>query len=396
VRLEPTNLVSQLDLAIVELVSTNPADADRGRAALVMLAANEEMRCRALRQLTLDAALTQGPQKALSYSAELQKDPHSTFADHLMHLNLLNRSKSPLLVDYLASLQKESATNLVKACELGRWFYGQGRTNDAIAWIHTLPPAVQTNLPMPMLVAEGWVTLGAWTELEASLKTQNWRDMDYLRHAFRARALRTGGNPMAAAVEWQGALKGATKHLETLKDLVRRTAGWGWEPEVVETLWAVMDNFPSDQETFLVLHQRLIAAGDTAGLRNLLTKTYAVVPANADLENNLALISLLLNPQEAKAHDLAHDVYSKDPKNPFFLSTYAYSLHLQNKSGEALKLFDTLTSQDLTNPPVAAYYGIILKGSGNGAKAKSYLELAGGAKLLPEEVALVKKARQGI
>jgi predicted Zn-dependent protease len=150
-----------------------------------------------------------------------------------------------------------------------------------------------------------------------------------------------------------------------------------------------------EKGAFLLLYNRLFAAGNTPALHNLLLKTSVAVPSNTDLKNNLAMVSLLLNPREAKAYDLARDVYAKDPQNPFILSTYAYSLFLQHKADEALKLFDALPAQQLTNAAVATYFGIILAGSGQGPKARPYLDLAERAKLLPEERNLVKKARQG-
>jgi len=69
-------------------------------------------------------------------------------------------------------------------------------------------------------------------------------------------------------------------------------------------------------------------------------------------------------------------VYQKAPTNAAYVSTYAYSLHLQKKDAEALKVIEQLKPQVLQNPSIAGYYGLILKATGNGAKAKTCLELA--------------------
>jgi tetratricopeptide (TPR) repeat protein len=396
VRLEPTNLVSQLNLAVVQLVSTNEATANKARLALDQMKANANMRAQVLRQLMFDAARNKQKDKALAYSTELQADPHCMFADNLTHLGLLDAAKSPDFAAHLAVVQKKAETNRLGAYELVLWFYSRGKTNEGLAWIESLPAATQTNLPMPVVIAEGKATLAKWTELEEMLKSQSWKDLDYLRHAFYARALRGSGNTAVAAGEWQSALRLSAKRNEALDDLVRRAASWGWEPEVDDALWAIIDNFPADRNAFVVLYNRLFMTGNSPGLRNLLAKAYAAAPSNNDLENNLAILLLLLDPTGSKGHDLAHEVYTKDPKNPFYLSTYAYSLHLHNKGDEALKLFGTLTAQQLGDPSVAAYYGIILAASGEGAKARQYLELANGAKLLPEENKLIKKAKDSI
>ena len=115
--------------------------------------------------------------------------------------------------------------------------------------------------------------------------------------------------------------------------------------------------------------------------------------SDATLKNNLAMVSLLLSKPEKHTHELAREVYEKDGKNPYFASTYAYSLHLQEKSSDALKVLDQLEPKQLEIPSIAAFYGVILEASGKGVRAKKFLELAGTAKLLPEELALVQTAQ---
>ena len=46
----------------------------------------------------------------------------------------------------------------------------------------------------------------------------------------------------------------------------------------------------------------------------------------------------------------------------------------------------------LKNPSIAAYYGIVEAEVGNKMVAKAPLQLAGNAKLLPEEMELVRQA----
>lgn len=395
-RIEPDNLVSQIDLATVQLVSTDPAKAEQGRLRLDTLKTNPVVRCQALRQLALDATRHGAMSRALACSAELLADPQSTYSDRVMRLDLLKQAESPDLTTYLSVIQKESATNRVKAFELGKWMFDKGRTNDALAWIHTLPPDVRTNAPVAVIAAEGEAALGHWAELESMTRSQSWKEMDYLRHAYHAWALRIMGNSPAAVVEWHNALKSSERKLPALNDLAGKTAAWGWEAEMDETLWAIVDNFPMEKGAFLLLYNRLFESGNTPALRNLLLKISQAVPSNVELQNNLATVSMLLDPRESKAHDVARNAYAKDPKNPFVLSTYAYSLYLQHKPDEALKLFDTLPAQQLTNAAVATYYGIILAGSGHGPKARPYLDLADKAKLLPEERNLLKKARDSV
>jgi len=53
---------------------------------------------------------------------------------------------------------------------------------------------------------------------------------------------------------------------------------------------------------------------------------------------------------------------------------------------------DKLSADQLREPSVAAYYGIVLVAAGQREKARQYLRRAAETKLLPEEKALVAKA----
>jgi Flp pilus assembly protein TadD len=110
------------------------------------------------------------------------------------------------------------------------------------------------------------------------------------------------------------------------------------------------------------------------------------------MKNNLAYTAMLLGAQELNPYDLAKEAYAKDPQNASYVSTYAYSLYLQKKNTEALKVMQQLALKDLENPSIAGYYGLILKATGNAEKAKTYLNLTTKAKLLPEEQTLFQQA----
>jgi predicted Zn-dependent protease len=119
-------------------------------------------------------------------------------------------------------------------------------------------------------------------------------------------------------------------------------------------------------------------------------------PSDLSAKNNLAMTALLLEAAELKPHDLAREVYQKAPTNASFASTYAYSLHVQQKDAEALKVMRQLKPEELENPSIAGYYGIILKATGDKARARVYLDRAAKGPMLGEEKKLFDKARAGV
>jgi Flp pilus assembly protein TadD len=394
VKLEPDNPVSQMDLAIIRLVAADGTKANVARANLEALRTNPVVRLDALRQLTQDASRNNLFHKAVDYARELQQDPKCRFDDRLLYLDMLNQANSTNLEICLSSLQSLAATNSAAAYGVVGWMAAHTRTKEALVWARSLAPSVQTNPPLPLVTAECFASVRDWATLDGMLSQQDWRDMDYLRHLLKSISLRAQANGLAASVEWRNSLKSASRRLEALNDLARRTSAWHWGPELDETLWAIINNFPNEKGAFLFLYDRLFEAGNTPALHSLLSKVLEFVPSNLELKNNLALVSILVDSRDQHGHDLAHAVFEADPRNVSFLSTYAYSLYCQGKTVEALKLLDSLKSDQLEEPSLAAYYGVILAGSGDHARARHYLELAHNARLLPEERSLLSKAEE--
>ena len=102
---------------------------------------------------------------------------------------------------------------------------------------------------------------------------------------------------------------------------------------------------------------------------------------------------MLLNSEQHKPHELARELFEQQKDNPVFVATYAFSLHLQKKNAESLRLMSQLKPEQLDQPNIAGYYGLMLATAGDKASAKKYLDLAAKARLLPEEVELFQRVK---
>jgi Flp pilus assembly protein TadD len=127
-------------------------------------------------------------------------------------------------------------------------------------------------------------------------------------------------------------------------------------------------------------------------LAEFLSKTSEIDPSDVRVKNCLANVFLLRRTELEKAHRLANEAYTTAPDNPFFTSTYAYSLLLQNRKEEALQVLSHVRAEDLQIPSVAAYYGVIQAQSGHNDIAKDPLKRAQAGTLLPEEKEIVRQA----
>jgi len=396
-RLDPTNPVPQLNLAVICLHSTNTQEAAEARATLGRIAtAQPALRCQALRELLRDAITANQTNTALAFSKQLVQQTNSSFGDRLARLDLLKAIQNPEFSPALAAYQREASTNAAEVYELANWELGRTGPTNTLTWLRTLPQTMRTNQSVALLEAQCQSSMQDWKELQASLDKQRWAELEFMRYAFRTRALRGQDLMGAAKAEWELALKAANNHKQALSMLLALAAQWRWQTEAEEILWTIVDRYPDEKQALQALSQSLLAGGRTRPLLKLFSQELKRSPSDPALKNNVAITALLLDAMEFKPHDLAREAYQSAPTNSSFAGTYAFSLYLQAKNAEALKVMQQVNAKDLQRPATAGYYGLILRAAGDRAKAKTYLDLADKAQVLPEEKKLFDRARAGI
>jgi tetratricopeptide (TPR) repeat protein len=200
---------------------------------------------------------------------------------------------------------------------------------------------------------------------------------------------------VAAKGEWEQALKATNNQKGGLVMLLRLAASWNWQSEGEELLWTIVNRYPAENWAFQALSQTLFAGGHTRPLMMLYSQELKRSPANLGIKNNLAMTAFLLDAKELNPHELARDVYQKAGTNAAYASTYAFSLYLQEKPADALRVFQMLKPKELEDPAIAGYYGLILKATGNKEKARAYFDWAFKSPMLPEERKLFERAKTG-
>jgi predicted Zn-dependent protease len=397
--LDPQNQSVQLNLAVVRLHGTNLAAITEARDSLKQLssyATNSFLRCQALRELAFDALRHRQGDQALGLSKQLLQETNSTFKDRLLRLDVLQATQPAGFRPALTAFERESGSDPGKIYELATWQMTKSSPQDALTWLRTLPSNTQTNQSVELLVADCCTMLRDWRGLQSSIARQNWAELEFARHAFLSRALRGQELTDSAKAEWEQALKAANGQKGSLVMLLRLAAQWNWQSEGEDILWTIINRYPGEQWAIQTLGQAMYAGGRTRSLMQLYSQESKRVPSDLSAKNNLAMTGLLLDAQEIKPYDLAREVYQKSPTNASYVSTYAFSLYLQGKNAEALKVIKTLKPQELQDPSIAGYYGLILKATGDRARARAYLDWTVKARLLPEEKKLFDNAKAGL
>ncbi len=385
--LDPENMVPQLNYAVLRLHSTNLVSVAEARVALTKIAdgTNQAFRSQALRELTGDAFIHGQLNAAQRLAQRLLAETNSVFADRILQLQILQRIGGADFASALKASQAAAANVPGQIFTLAHWEIKNVSPAETLDWLKNFPPAQQTNQPVAMLAAECRVLTGDWAGLDKTLKHQYWGKLDFIRHAFAARAASGLQLSDGKDAEWGKTLETAGTGMDNLTALFSLARQWNWPNQEEQLLWIIVRHYPNEKWAAQALAESLMSGGNTQSLMQLCSLQLSHNPTNIQTMNNLAMTALLLNAQEKNPYHLAQEVYQAQPTNISCASTYAFALYLQHKSPAALKVFEQFNRQQLEDPSIAGYYGIVLQATGHAAQAPKYLKIASQSHLLPEE-----------
>jgi tetratricopeptide (TPR) repeat protein len=393
-RLDPQKVEHRFNLGRAQVSSPDYFTREEGRRLLSEMGAHPEFGIAALRALIASYESHDEPLAALRESERLVREPGHTFPDEIIRLRLLRAANDKSFASALAAAQEKAAENALDAGALIVWMNSAGLASDALDWAQKRAPQVAAMADVTPALASCYLTLGDWPTLLTVTKKGPWGNIDYIRHAYRAKALREGGNQAFARTEWTFATTAAARQPQALAWLARVSLIWKWSDEAEKVHWAVLEQTPNAFWAIERLRRQYLAENNTAGLRRLSSHLIKVNPADEDALNDFAMGSLLLGKEGDKALEIARELHKKHPENVNFTSTYAFALHCANRSADALSVLDSLPSEQLEQPAFAAYYGIVLSANHIPDKARRFLAVAEQGALLPEEWDLVKKAAE--
>ena len=434
-KLDPSNSAHTHNLGIVQLHSNDTNVVQEARAKLEISQNDPLYGTAILRALVTEAVSREELDGARRLSVRLLVRPDSVFDDRLVHLGILDAlekrdpqhscsrksglglpdakdssqslapmhshstrgiadgddlasaGRTPEFRAFLAALEIDASENRDQAVRLVTWLAERGHAQTALDWIEHLPDALHHDISMRRAETECYITARRWSQLGVLLERSQWGADDHLRHAFLALSYRQQDQPDLARVEWKRALRTGLPSATAV--LVQLAGAWHWEEEAEELLWETAQRGHDSQWALTLLARAYQLSGDTPALLRVFDAAAARQPNDLIARNNLAAASLLLKTNLASAHRLARAVYIAQPTNTAFACTYAYSLHLQGRTREGLRLLDRFPDEAVRSPGIAAYQGVMLNAEGEFAAAEKCFSLAKTGVLLPEESALV-------
>jgi len=389
-RLEPTNELHQLNLAVLHLQETN-SESIKARETLERLSASRTVGPIALRWLITSHLGRHEFIDAEKLSGELLKNQQATQDDRLQHLGILQQANKPEFESFLASLKRTSEPKAADVYALANWMVGHGLGENAFDWLRHCPPKVQTEQPVPLAFVEYYVAKKDWAGLDDFLQAGKWGELEFLRLAFLSRVALEQKQGAAAETRWRSAVREAGERLGALMTLLGLAGNWERDRAKEELLWHIAQRFPRERWAAPQLGRSYLKTGNTLGLHKVSELVASHNSKDFQAQNNVAATALLLKLDLPKAHQLARENYLNHRDQPIIAATYGFSLYLLGRTNEALEAFEKLAPPELESPAVALYYGFILASSGQLTKADKFLHIAkvNTAAYLPEEQALL-------
>jgi tetratricopeptide (TPR) repeat protein len=384
---DPKNEAAEYNLAVSRIHSPDVSKRDAAVEALRRLTGSERVGVLARRALITGLQREQKLEEALRLGEEQQASPGVEFRDRIAHLDLLVATKSTEVEKNLEQVKSAALTSAPSdAAALMNWLRMASRTEEAITWAATLPPALSGHRAMMEARAECLVALGKWSELMATVEPGDWKDFEFIRLAYRARAGKELGDRFNSKTTWTFATI-AARRPEHLSKLALMASRWGWRDELQETLWAATKQ-PNPDWALQMLHRLYREDGDTSRLLRVAEAALKVDENNLQARNNVAMLSLLLKRDAPAALESARQLHANAPHNPEFASTYAFALHQAGRSAEGLAILKQLSPEQLREPAIASYYALLLDAAGEKTEASSFAKMGQAATVLPEEKSL--------
>jgi tetratricopeptide (TPR) repeat protein len=394
--LEPTNRTTQLNLATLRVLSSDPQVAAAARAELERFRGDAAFNLQATRALLLDATRHGDTNAILSLGGEVSSHREAEFNDKLLHLQAVLQIRPQDFSSLLSAVQARTLDQPNLAFALISWLNSQRRLDDAAQWWSLMPDSLRAEPAVRIAMAECFGLRGSWRDLETLTISGDWREMDFARLAWLARAQREQGRREDSRKSWLAAVLRTRRNLGATTVLARLAQSWKWNSEAEELL-TLMARDPATRLATLKSLSRLYLEQRNA--RQLLRVTRQLLqlnPMDMGARNNVANLSLLLFEDMNTACLIAEENYLRATNFPPAISTYAFALYRKGKPAEAVKLMSALPASELEQPAMAAYYGVALAAAGDAAAAEKYLTIAEKAPgLFPEETAMVAVARAG-
>jgi len=388
----PQNQLYKFNILALQLDSGGPKRV-QARAELEQMAQDPKFREIAVQQL-MNVELREKKFDEVSRWGQFLKEHNSLGLDsRLMLFAGLKAGDSNVFRLELQKLQAQVGTNSAEVYKVMQWLNQNNLPEATIAWGTTLPDFQKA--PLSFCVANAYLQLGQWANLDKFLNRSEWGPMKYVKSAFAARAARQLGDRRGSVIKAEQAQWDAGANTDALYALGDLFARWGWNKETEECWWTIARGSFKQRVALQKLYRLYRDANSAKNLYRVVERIYEVNRKDPPAINNFAYLSMVLNQNVDMAATLAEQNLKLFPDHSSFIATQCLALVRKKKYGEAADLVEKIPDNDRENPQIAFIVAVTYFVSDNPKAAQFYQKAVGGKALMPEEEILLEQIRDG-
>jgi len=389
VSLQPENRTARLDLAEIELAEDSAGKNQKLRDDILELSKAPELRVRALELLLKDAVARADGPRAVELADQLQLSPVLTGEQCVLALSGFAVGAPDRAEAYRHRLQTQFANDPRGVVALANYYRSSSLQAEARKWFDSLPVELRGDPSVQEAMAATYLEWHDWARLDQTIAGAQWKQREFMRHAFLAYSARKNGRVSDGNSEWRLAVIQAGDSVKSTAELITLVGRWGWQGEQYDLVWKLFALMPRNEAVSRQLISWERSQGHTANLNRIFARLAEYSGEDRMVRNNFAYTSLLLDANMSRAIEYARANYQADPTNPYFVTTQAFALYKQNRRADALALLETLRPAALSVPERAMFHALFRVGTGDATAAADLLTGVKSAGFLPEERRLV-------
>jgi len=376
-----------LNLAKLDLLSSNPARRGQGLAGVRALAAHPELGAEALRSL-VKYHLDKGDLTAAGREVEqLLQHKKMVAADMLLRLKVHRLRQPDTFRDEMRRQLQASGKDIPSVHFYLNWLMQERALEDLLALEDSLAPEARESVPVMVLLGQALVEQDRWAEFERKFAAADWKELDFLRLLYLARARdRAGAGRSRVDALWDRSVAAVGEEYGSMELVANTAAAWGWD-ERAEPLWLELS--ASGRNPLAAMHQlarRYRSQRKSGQLFRLYREALVQAPDNLAIRNNYASLCLLLGKDTEAARTIVQQLYKSHPQVPAVAATYASWRLTRGEAAEALDVLRKIPDDARRQPDIALTEARALAATGQNAAARTVLQtIDPGALLLEEE-----------
>ncbi len=392
-KLEPGKAINEVPLGLILLRSKIAPERQHGLELLGHWTSDREWGPVALRTLLQDAVDRNDRAAMLQWGEALRTHPKVTVGDMPVWLLAFAKADESRYASALAQLEKDHAVSPNAAAQLLGWLNKIGRSEDALAWIQTLPAPAMRRPPLATLAAEAYRATGRWADLQAWTESNDWGpETNFLRWTYALTAARKLNDSARADEQWRTLYNHGQLNTGHALFAASTLYSWGLATEAEALWWRAGEQEGTNAiEALGSLARYYQVKRDADGLYRTFRRLHLLQPQNPDIANNFAFYALLLGREQRLADQIARTNAEQHPDNTVYQATLAFVAVQQGRYAEALTQLRPKASLASTQSALGFVYGLALAGSGQKNEAHVMLDALPAESLTQSESELIKQ-----